>query len=137
MVFVPTTLLLSVATMDCVCFPKSMKDTLRTLPVLYSCGPMDARPMSRRPFADRTNWDHPSCRSDRDDLRLRVGPDHNWRTAIGTKSAMGLTAGFARHVMKVQRALQKPDSVFRQDNERRERSSARSLAISAVTMKQR
>src|SRR5688572_26725199 len=48
---------------------------------------------------------------------------------------MGLAASLARTVMKTQRALQKAESVFRHDSERRERSSARSLAIATVAVK--
>ena len=56
--------------------------------------------------------------SDRDDLRLRVGLDQNRRTAGWTKPAMGLAACLARPVMKLQRSLQKRESVFRYDYER-------------------
>src|SRR5207248_11166512 len=73
--------------------------------------------------------------SDRDKVRERVGLDLNRRAAFSAKAPMGLAARLTGRGMETQRALQELESFGRHDHVRRKRTSARSLAITTVTVK--
>ena len=73
--------------------------------------------------------------SDRDNVRERLGLALNRRAAFRAKAPMGLAARLTGRGMETQRALQELESFGRHDHVRRKRTSARSLAITTVTVK--
>ena len=74
--------------------------------------------------------------SDRDKLWGRVGLAKNRRAAVRTKGPMGLATRLTRRGMEAWGAFQELERLRRHDDERGKRTSAGSLAISTVTVKQ-
>ena len=73
--------------------------------------------------------------SDRNNLRNRIGLDHNRRAAVRAKASAGHAAHFAGRRMKARRALQEFEGFRGYDDERGKRPATGSLAIVTVTVK--